>query len=628
MANNDVSNTSEPQPAWQPAAQPAPAAPRGGVKWPVIILGLLAVCLCLIAGAAAFVALDPMKLHIVERLAGRYDPVARAIPADAPVAAQLDLLALANERTDRLLAAFADMPGAEDAGSVDEVISRLDESLNKELGLTFTDDVKPWLGQYAGLAITEVPLPGTNRGQAPGGRAAGLALASGAQDVKFALVVETRDQAKSDAFVKKLVDGAEKNTGKPAATTDYEGVTLYTLEAKSGDQPVIVARTGDVVVLGNDVAAVRKVIDTQAGRAAPLADQPAYQELRNLLPKERAFTVLMAGESLLGLTKALLGTLAETPYGSGGLPAVPEQTLQQYESIRAMGVSLAPVDDGVRLDMATLYDESKLTETQRKQLQTGGGDMMLPWLPDKTLLYAAGNHFDVAWDVYREALVAQVGEEGFSEVMDSFEQAAGFRAEDLFAVLNGGYAMAVLPDEGGLIGGLSGTEGPTLGFAILAETSDENAVLNMLDQLNERLTGMGGDVEIKTQELAGVEAYTLGSSYGRTPYLVYGVGKGHLALTTSTGLFTDIHDGGATVADAEAYKFVTARFPKDMSMSLYVDVRGTIELLKTLPGFAGEAYEEEAGVYVAPFKALAMGNRYATGVGQSAIIVYVEKPAP
>jgi hypothetical protein len=170
-------------------------------------------------------------------------------------------------------------------------------------------------------------------------------------------------------------------------------------------------------------------------------------------------------------------------------------------------------------------------------------------------------------------------------------------------------------------------EGPTLGFAILAETSDENAVLNMLDQLNERLTGMGGDLEIETQNLAGVDAYTLGSSYGRAPYLVYGVGKGHLALATSTGLFTDIHDGGATVADSEAYKFVTARFPQDMSMSLYVDVRGTIELLKTLPGFAGEGFEEEAGAYLAPLKALAMGSRYTTGVGQTALIVYVEKPA-
>ena len=70
------------------------------------------------------------------------------------------------------------------------LIDELDKSLEQQLHLTFSKDVKPWIGQYAGFGLTSV------RGhlwQPPRPQVGGT--------------VEARDQKAADVFLVKLQKG-------------------------------------------------------------------------------------------------------------------------------------------------------------------------------------------------------------------------------------------------------------------------------------------------------------------------------------------------------------------------------------------------------------------------------------
>jgi hypothetical protein len=213
------------QPPWVTDLGPGPAQPpydggsSAGRGTKILVLTTVLVLL-MGGGAFAFFTIDPFHLF-------RSGPQAsEAIPADAIFYAGLDLDPKASQKVDALrflnhFPAFRENAGLTDANAdiADQVVGRAIDDLDCP-GVSYADDVKPWLGERFGIAVmpptsgSDVPvvlavqtsdddaarqgIETLNRCEAatsatPTGATLGVAFANG-----FMLLAETQDQA--DAF--------------------------------------------------------------------------------------------------------------------------------------------------------------------------------------------------------------------------------------------------------------------------------------------------------------------------------------------------------------------------------------------------------------------------------------------
>ena len=144
-------------------------------------------------------------------------------------------------------------------------------------------------------------------------------------------------------------------------------------EANLG-QRVVVGRSGELLLLGNRDAAVRRAIDAQSGPS--LADDAAMNELFDALPDGRAATVYLSPN----LFDEILGGLATL--GGVGLVDVPET------GVGATAMSLTLTDDGVQADLVTQVPEDDAASSLAGQAAVTAGSETLPdLLPADTFLY-------------------------------------------------------------------------------------------------------------------------------------------------------------------------------------------------------------------------------------------------
>ncbi len=570
-----------------------------------ILLGsagaIAALCLGCLAVAGIVIGLDPFRWHAIDRLLGRYDPLAAALPADTPLYASVDMLTFTSTQMDHLLQAFADVPGGNQVGSVQEATDSLDKNLKDALDLTFTDDIRPWLGQHVGLAVTKFP-----------------ASSSSSFDGQAVFLVEARDKTKAEAFVGKLIAGFEKKSGKAASDTEYEGVTLHTLPADFGS-PTIVARSGNLVLIGNSADAVQLVIKTQTGSTPTLSDAKEFRDMLAQLPGKRTLTLFMNGTSLSDFVKKQNTFTGLTP----GFNAA--QT--GLEAVRSLGMALAVVDEGVRLDTIVIYDDGKLTDQYRQVLEAGAAAPRTDdLLPSGTLVYLTGQRPDLTWASYRETLIASIGQSDYDNSLRSFETQFGFNPdEDLFPYLDGEWALALVPDTDSFFA--QAGQG-RFGFVALLRTSNAVALGKTVQQFNQAATGENSGAVIDTRTIAGVEGYMFSPSAGSDPFLIYGVGQDYLTLASSAAVFEDLFNGGDTLSAGQAYRQVWFSFPARTNPVFFADVPGLLALARdAMQSTSLESFDKDVAPYIKPVQAIAAGSAPAQkSTLHSILMVFIHKP--
>lgn len=577
-----------------PETPPAPPSPAPGPRRRSLLIGGIAggallVCLCCAAATAGVLFLDPFGWKLLDRLAGRYDPLAEAAPGDSAFYLSADLLQFRSARLQRVLQAFADVPGAGDVQSADDAVQELDKSLGDSLGLSVTDDILPWLGQRVGVTAADLSVS-----------------QFGPSEGDIVVLAEVRDRRRAEAFLFKFIDAVAAESGTTFDDEIYKGVTLYI--QNSADEPVVVALSRDVFLLSNRLSALKAVIDTQQGAADSLADRADFRDLRAGLPGDRLLDVYFPGQGLLNLAEN----------SQTGLP-MDETTRQTVEALGGLYLTLAATDEGLRLDASFRYDEAKLSDAQREMMSFSARAAASDLLPAGTLAYALGHRPDLTWATYRDTLNQAGGD--FDEALRQFERQFGFDADEVMHHLNGEVALALLADPDSLLVENAQME---LGFVVMAQTDDAALVQAALDDLNGALeTDMGMTVEAQT--LAGADVFAL-TAPGSGGTLVYGVAQNWLTLASSAAAFTDVFDGGEAVSEAAVHRQVWSALPDGVRPVLYVDMRGVLALVRDgLP--SAESFDREVGPYLEPIKAIAAGaTPYRNGAAQSTIVIFIENP--
>ena len=555
------------------------------------VAGLLLVCCCCVVAGGALVVVDPFGWGLLAFLPGRGEPISAAIPADAPVYSTMDLTALSSPQVARVIKAFADVPGLQDYAGADNMLEELDKNLQDELGLTVTGDVTPWVGKYAGIAVSEIPQNPDNPGEAP-----------------FVIMVEARDKAKAEAFIAKLVEALAQKSGTTPASAAYQGVTVHTVAQASGE-PVVVALSKNLVLLSPSESAVQAAIDVQSGAAPSAAKAADYASVRRQLPSNSLLTVVAGGP-------ALRTYLEELQALQGGLTSGLDPTQAGLKAVQSVGLALSVVEEGVRLDSVIVLDEAQLSDTLRQYYAAAGDSQMAKRFPADTLLYLAGQRPDLMWAMFRDAMDPN----DFSDAMQAFEGQFGFNPDEaLLPYLQGGMSVALVPDADSPLAAEVGD----FGYAALLETNNAAALGETLTTLNGTLEQQGMVIEERT--VGSETAYVV--SAGDQPLAFYGIARDVLTLASSEAVFAGLAgQGQAALADNPDYQKVWRAFPAGMRPAVYANVAGLVDLARqSMPDSTVASFDEQVLPYLQPISAVASGvTPLKNSVVQSTFMVFIE----
>jgi hypothetical protein len=134
---------------------------------------------------------------------------------------------------------------------VDNAVKSFDDSSD---GATYADDIKPWLGDSAGAALTSIDLGGGTP--------------------NWVVVVESKDDAKAKDAIESGSD--TKSDG------EYNGYSQYVSTSDEGELGV-----GDgAVILASTEQTLHDAIDVRDGKASSLADESQFKDAMSKLPAD------------------------------------------------------------------------------------------------------------------------------------------------------------------------------------------------------------------------------------------------------------------------------------------------------------------------------------------------------
>lgn len=568
------------------------ASPRAKRR-PMLVGGVAAVllgcCALLFVAALVFIA-DPFGLNIFARLTGRYDAAATVMPADTGLYAGVNLLNVNTEEIGRLVQPFVEAVGDGEVENLDGAQNEIAAEIESELGIDIETDVVPWIGQYLGFGVTGFTFD--NFGAV--------------ESADWILAVEARDRGAADEFLLELRDALSESSGNEIGEQGYEDTTLYVMQSSSPGEQIAFGRSGSLVILGANLAAVQAAVDAQTGDSLDESDH--YRQIAGDLPRDRALTVYTTGDEIRAFL-AQAGSASPIPVNPAGLP------LADFASV---ATTFSIIESGLQVDMVSYFDPEQLTAAQQALLDAADQPSGTAGLyPDQTLAYLAGQRLDLLWLAIREATGDEVG---FDESMDAFGREFGVNPHtELFPLLNGEWAIGLIGGQSGLLA--AELEIP-LGFSVVAATDRPQELGDTVEAIRGSLEGQLLIVnEIETADLT---SYEVSLSETAEPAFYFGLAQGYFFIASSEGAAVETFAGGPALVESEQYQAVQAEFSRGINPAFYVDVRtllGTLRESRT--GFDLLDFNEAVQV-LEPVEAVALGNAYEGDLRRTQIIIFIE----
>jgi hypothetical protein len=312
---------------------------------------------------------------------------------------------------------LADVYG--DISEVKDASDDLSKELKDELGISFKEDVMPWLGPEVAMAVTNI-----------------AALTEGDEPV-VTIAAATRDTRASDAFLEKVREYLE-DQGYSVVEKTYQGVAYYVQEVEyEWETPVIFGTVKKFVVLTTDENAMEDVIDVAQGKADALAKNERYTELVAALPDDPVAYLFLDMQEVV---QASLKNLEDT-----GME-LPRETYEQIEAVQTWGLALDLNEEGIQLDFAACFDPTVLSEQSLVKESEASVHRILKRIPDDALGFISGQNLAAGW----EGLLATMKKNpDFEQQLEDLEGELGMRIdEDTFGWLSGEFAMAVVETRG------------------------------------------------------------------------------------------------------------------------------------------------------------------------------------
>ena len=583
--SNSVTPPAPPTPPPAPGMPPTPPpyAPPGTYYQPPakkaktgLIIGIVAGALALV-GIILVLVLDPFGLF-----GGGADVVASAAPADSEVFITVNLLKLMDDNAIGTILTFANISDSS-IKTKEDLMEQLDDSLDESIGMTFTEDIQPWIGQYVGISgkgLSSIDYYSSSTGDA-------------------SVAIQIRNVAKANQFIEDLLGNLEDMQDYEFDTDEYKGVELSVGTNWYGEEDLVIARSGKVLLIGTSTNAVEDAIDAQKGES--MADNAEYRKLSGALDSSSAVFVFSEVSSLTSV-------LEDSYYYYGDI---------NLDIVIATAASLSFVKEGIALDSAVLYDPDELTEDQAAMLKAGAstGDLAGKF-PEDTLVYIGGSHLDMAWAAYRDLIVDAIGED-FDYSMDMFEDTVGFNLDtDLLPLMTGDYALGVFPSNEGILADMADT---SLGGLAIFATSDGDQIKDFAADVEDALYDSYMEVETDSSPF---DIWTVVDYYSGTPTVSYGVKDNYLVISTSQDDLEEAFERSSSLKDSENYNAAMSSFGSGLTPTIYINFADGLEYIAEAMYY----YDSETMEILEPIQAIVAGvSKMQNNITHSRILIVIEK---
>jgi hypothetical protein len=259
---------------------------------------------------------------------------------------------------------------------------------------TFKDDIEPWLGGSAAVAVTSVDATAGTAG--------------------WLVFVASTDDSKAKAAL--LKDGA-------TADGSYAGYSLY--RSSNGNDE---AAVGDgAVLLGADTGTLHDSIDVRDGKADSLSTNDAFTSAMAKLPSEslvRGYVNTQKLSQLVGF--AALGGIGSSSSGSAQV----QKLASSLNSLDSLTFAAWASQDGYHLSLRTTLKPGADSSLFTGQAQPS---TLAPLVPDDAFAFLAFANYG---DYLKQALDS--GAPGMAQQLQLFEQQTGLSVNnDLIPLLSG-----------------------------------------------------------------------------------------------------------------------------------------------------------------------------------------------
>jgi hypothetical protein len=560
----------EPGPGTVPPS-PVPAAPSWFARYKLAVFSGVGVVALGAVAVAAVLALNKPNPTIEKMVPATHDAVVIA-NLNPSLAQKVNLL--------RAVHSFPDTKT--DAA----ITAKLDEAF-KAAGLSFSNDVQPWLGGEVGVSGT---VNFDNSGASP-----------------FALYAVSSDDSKAQAALAKLRAGS---AGKKYTWRDetYNGISIAAgTPSSTSEKPVAYSLVDHVVVVASSAAMIHEIIDTDQGRSARLVDTADFKATMKLLPADRVGMGYVAGKSLVaGVNKQMAkpSTL--------GMPAL--KTLDDLNALQGIGGAVSATGSGVAFDFAIKLDANKLSAATRQAFTaTGHPDAVLHWIPKSSDGFLA---------------IANV-DKSIKTLLDQYGSDPSVKASANAVGLTG--PQGILPHLTGDLGlevELGNNTIPS--GALLIGTNDAaatNAFFGKLLVLGSAATQQKPGTGITRTTYRGTVITSWTSSSlgvpGLAPSYAALDGMGIVASSAAeVKAVIDAHAGGSNITANPTYQAASAASLSRPSGIIYVNIERVVSLLEKLP--TSSSVDTKAAAYLAPLKAFMLTATSQTDAAVERIFVSIK----
>ncbi len=464
-------------------------------------------------------------------------------------------------------------------------------------GFNWEDDFRPWLGEQISLGVIDV-------GDLSTPAVSGMTPLSQVQLPGIIVAVQTKDRAKSDAFLanirKELVKQADRSEAKTTVQDDtYRDIPVVYLKSESSDDTSLslpkiepaYATVDDTIVFALSDDVLKKAIDASLD-GANLTQSANFNNTIGALPSEHAVAFYVDVPAYVNATAQQAA--AQKDLMNDAFKDMPDSSKQMYEqllkdqdvrlqamvetakAVGGMGVTMSYEPSGVRFDTALQIEPSRLPEAQRQLYEanlkpiSGKIPETMPastfvLLNSKNLAGILKPLFDPAlpnpYNLFsgsNMALGSLLARDELTQPLKEFQQRLGLDLNtDVIGLLDGEYAVTLLSKPTAHSAVNPGSLNPPLEFALIFESSDVNRLAGNVEKvLQAALAEAEGTLELQKTDRGYTALLERDESM-----LAYGVIDGRFVIGTSPDTLAAIDDAQAPLSADAVYKSATAVLP-------------------------------------------------------------------
>jgi hypothetical protein len=444
--------------------------------------------------------------------------------------------------------------------------------MKEETGITFEDDIKPWLGTEVVMAVPD--LAGT--------------IKDSSSVPPFVIAAQTTNQEASDNFISKILAKAAED-GEAFTEEVYQNVTLHIREDQFSDETVVITTFDDFVFLTSRDTLIKDMIDKARGKSdqPSLADSARFKRITGELPSEAVVTMYVASASIFD------AFLEESAF------ELPEESTKDLEAFEAVAMAGILQPDGIQLDIVVTYDVEKMSERMKASLQQPASpNTILNNIPAEALFVYNANNLSNVWQQTKQGLESNPD---FGETMKDMEEELGFSLEeDIFSWMTGEFAVVLLevtpPDE----------YSPPLGGYALIGTDDVDKARSHIDKVMGTFEEQGMMPPLDTQTIGGVEMNVFIDDYNQEVMGGYGFYNNYFLLVYPGDAIQAATSASQNpLPNSDNFKAMQNRLPAKNYGYFYADLDRAQQIIeKEMSDYDREEYEKNVRPFLEPAHAL------------------------